>query len=108
MAGWGADGVIVGSAIVKILGEANSPEQGLKDLENFTRSLTKSLDTDALPWLLCDKSWLISSILNKQCRPPSNNIINYYYSWDGYSHGIMERICQKKKDVWQIVTIRHV
>ncbi|KMZ56172.1 Tryptophan synthase [Zostera marina] len=49
MAGWGADGVIVGSAIVKILGEANSPEQGLKDLENFTRSLTKSLDTDALP-----------------------------------------------------------
>ncbi|KMZ57650.1 Tryptophan synthase, partial [Zostera marina] len=43
VAGWGADGVIVGSAVVKILGEAKSPEQGLKDLETFTLSLTGAL-----------------------------------------------------------------
>ncbi|XP_077247355.1 tryptophan synthase alpha chain-like [Tasmannia lanceolata] len=39
VAEWGADGVIVGSAIVKLLGEAKSPEEGLKELETFTRSL---------------------------------------------------------------------
>lgn len=43
MAGWGADGVIVGSAIVKVLGEANSPEEGLKDLEKFIKSLKSAL-----------------------------------------------------------------
>lgn len=43
MAGWGADGVIVGSAIVKLLGEAKSSEDGLKELENFTRSLKAAL-----------------------------------------------------------------
>lgn len=43
MAGWGADGVIVGSAIVKLLGEAKSPEEGLKELENFTKSLKFAL-----------------------------------------------------------------
>ncbi|XP_050363888.1 tryptophan synthase alpha chain [Argentina anserina] len=44
VAGWGADGVIVGSAIVKILGEATSPEEGLKELEIFTKSLKSALD----------------------------------------------------------------
>ncbi|KAF9682953.1 hypothetical protein SADUNF_Sadunf05G0161800 [Salix dunnii] len=39
VAGWGADGVIVGSAMVKLLGEAKSPEEGLKELESFTKSL---------------------------------------------------------------------
>ncbi|KAH7577613.1 hypothetical protein JRO89_XS01G0275400 [Xanthoceras sorbifolium] len=43
IAGWGADGVIVGSAIVKLLGEAKSPEEGLKELENFTKSLKSAL-----------------------------------------------------------------
>ncbi|KAK9704943.1 hypothetical protein RND81_07G021700 [Saponaria officinalis] len=43
VAGWGADGVIVGSAMVKILAEAKTPEEGLKDLENFTKSLKAAL-----------------------------------------------------------------
>ncbi|KAL6210626.1 hypothetical protein ACLB2K_015858 [Fragaria x ananassa] len=43
VAGWGADGVIVGSAIVKILGDANTPEEGLKELEIFTKSLKSAL-----------------------------------------------------------------
>ncbi|KAI9182473.1 hypothetical protein LWI28_025706 [Acer negundo] len=43
IAGWGADGVIVGSAMVKLLGEAKSPEEGLKELENFTKSLISAL-----------------------------------------------------------------
>ncbi|KAM7478219.1 hypothetical protein LguiA_026432 [Lonicera macranthoides] len=43
VAGWGADGVIVGSAIVKLLGEAKSPEEGLKELEIFTKSLKAAL-----------------------------------------------------------------
>ncbi|CAL9197965.1 unnamed protein product [Musa hybrid cultivar] len=40
---WGADGVIVGSAIVKLLGEANSTEEGLKHVESFVASLTAAL-----------------------------------------------------------------
>lgn len=40
---WGADGVIVGSAIVKLLGEANSTEDGLKHVESFVASLTAAL-----------------------------------------------------------------
>lgn len=44
VAGWGADGVIVGSAMVRLLGEAKSPQEGLKELENFTRSLRSALD----------------------------------------------------------------
>ncbi|XP_034691917.1 tryptophan synthase alpha chain-like [Vitis riparia] len=40
---WGADGVIVGSAMVKLLGEAKSPEEGLKELETFTKSLKSAL-----------------------------------------------------------------
>lgn len=43
VAGWGADGVIVGSAMVRILGEAKSPEEGLKELDDFTRSLMAAL-----------------------------------------------------------------
>ncbi|XVF32472.1 hypothetical protein REPUB_Repub17cG0085700 [Reevesia pubescens] len=43
VSGWGADGVIVGSAMVKLLGEAKSPEEGLKELENFTKSLKSAL-----------------------------------------------------------------
>ncbi|KAL3501750.1 hypothetical protein ACH5RR_036199 [Cinchona calisaya] len=43
VAGWGADGVIVGSAMVRILGEAKSPEEGLKELEIFTKSLKAAL-----------------------------------------------------------------
>ncbi|XP_058084677.1 tryptophan synthase alpha chain-like [Magnolia sinica] len=43
VSGWGADGVIVGSAMVKILGEAKSTEERLKDLETFTRSLKAAL-----------------------------------------------------------------
>ncbi|KAH6813702.1 Aldolase-type TIM barrel family protein [Perilla frutescens var. frutescens] len=43
VAGWGADGVIVGSAMVKLLGDAKSPEDGLKALEAFTKSLKSAL-----------------------------------------------------------------
>ena len=43
MVGWGADGVIVGSAIVKLLGEAKSPEEGLKELEIYIKSLVAAL-----------------------------------------------------------------
>ncbi|KAJ0791295.1 putative lyase [Helianthus annuus] len=43
VAGWGADGVIVGSAVVKILGDAKSPEEGLQELAEFTKSLKAAL-----------------------------------------------------------------
>ncbi|KAM5563611.1 tryptophan synthase alpha chain, chloroplastic [Rosa sericea] len=43
VAGWGADGVIVGSAMVKLLGDAKTPEEGLKELEIFTKSLKSAL-----------------------------------------------------------------
>ncbi|KAM2201397.1 hypothetical protein ACFX1R_001223 [Malus domestica] len=43
VAEWGADGVIVGSAIVKVLGEAKSPKEGLKELETFIKSLKSAL-----------------------------------------------------------------
>ncbi|RDX60275.1 Tryptophan synthase alpha chain, chloroplastic [Mucuna pruriens] len=43
VAGWGADGVIVGSAMVKVLGDAKSPQEGLKELEAFTRTLKAAL-----------------------------------------------------------------
>ncbi|KAF6986702.1 hypothetical protein CFC21_004425 [Triticum aestivum] len=39
IAGWGADGVIVGSAMVRQLGESGSPEEGLKKLEELAKSL---------------------------------------------------------------------
>uniref|UniRef100_A0A0D3FQ65 Uncharacterized protein n=1 Tax=Oryza barthii TaxID=65489 RepID=A0A0D3FQ65_9ORYZ len=44
IAGWGADGVIIGSAMVRQLGEAASPKQGLKRLEEYARRMK-----DALP-----------------------------------------------------------
>ncbi|MQM20049.1 hypothetical protein Taro_053063, partial [Colocasia esculenta] len=40
---WGADGVIVGSAIVKLLGEAKSPGEGIRQMEAFARSLMAAL-----------------------------------------------------------------
>lgn len=39
IAGWGADGVIIGSAIVRQLGEAASPEEGLKRIEDYAKSI---------------------------------------------------------------------
>nr|XP_051230362.1 tryptophan synthase alpha chain-like [Lolium perenne] len=44
IAEWGADAVIIGSTMVKQLGEATSPIEGLKRLEKYARSLK-----DALP-----------------------------------------------------------
>ena len=35
--------MIVGSAMVKLLGEAKSLEEGLKELETFTKSLKAAL-----------------------------------------------------------------
>uniref|UniRef100_K3ZVM4 tryptophan synthase n=1 Tax=Setaria italica TaxID=4555 RepID=K3ZVM4_SETIT len=43
IAGWGADGVIVGSAMVRLLGEAASPEEGLKKLEELAKNLRAAL-----------------------------------------------------------------
>ncbi|KAG2328992.1 hypothetical protein Bca52824_000172 [Brassica carinata] len=43
IAGWGADGVIVGSAMVRLLGDAKSPTEGLKELESLTKSLKAAL-----------------------------------------------------------------
>ncbi|KAI3837740.1 hypothetical protein MKX03_008347 [Papaver bracteatum] len=43
VAEWGADGVIVGSALVRLLGEAKSPREGLKELETFAKSLKAAL-----------------------------------------------------------------
>ncbi|KAG2481257.1 hypothetical protein PVAP13_J683333 [Panicum virgatum] len=43
IAEWGADGVIIGSAMVKQLGEAASPKEGLKRLEDYTMSMKNAL-----------------------------------------------------------------
>ncbi|CAN6171148.1 unnamed protein product [Urochloa humidicola] len=43
IAGWGADGVIVGSAMVRLLGESASPEEGLKKLEELAKNLKAAL-----------------------------------------------------------------
>ncbi|GJN23018.1 hypothetical protein PR202_gb10633 [Eleusine coracana subsp. coracana] len=43
IAEWGADGVIIGSAMVKQLGEAASPKEGLKRLEKYARSMKSAL-----------------------------------------------------------------
>ena len=40
---WGADGVIAGSAFVRRLAEAASPEAGLKEIETFCRSLKAAI-----------------------------------------------------------------
>lgn len=41
---WGAEGVICGSALVRALGDAATPEEGLKDMEALAKSLR-----DAIP-----------------------------------------------------------
>ncbi|KAF7054442.1 hypothetical protein CFC21_062114 [Triticum aestivum] len=43
IARWGADGVIIGSAMVRQLGEAASPREGLKRLEAYARSMKNAL-----------------------------------------------------------------
>ncbi|PUZ36580.1 hypothetical protein GQ55_9G049800 [Panicum hallii var. hallii] len=43
IAEWGADGVIIGSAMVRQLGEATSPKEGLKRLEKYARSMKSAL-----------------------------------------------------------------
>jgi tryptophan synthase alpha chain len=43
IAGWGADGAIIGSAIVRQLCEAATPEEGLKRLEEHTRSINAAM-----------------------------------------------------------------
>ena len=40
---WGADGVIVGSALVRALGEASSPEEGLKRLVELAKSIRDAI-----------------------------------------------------------------
>lgn len=40
---WGAQGVIVGSALVRALGEAASPQQGLEDMTALASSLVQAL-----------------------------------------------------------------
>ena len=43
IAQWGADGVIIGSAMVRQLGEAASPKEGLRRLEAYARSMKNAL-----------------------------------------------------------------
>ena len=40
---WGAEGVIVGSALVKALGEAGSPEEGLKQMTALAKSIREAI-----------------------------------------------------------------
>ncbi len=40
---WGAEGVIVGSALVRALGEAASPQAGLAAMETLARSLREAI-----------------------------------------------------------------
>ncbi|CAL5219252.1 g1048 [Coccomyxa viridis] len=40
---WGAEGVIVGSALVKALGDAASPEEGLQAMEKLARSIREAI-----------------------------------------------------------------
>jgi len=40
---WGAEGVICGSALVRALGDASSPEQGLQDMEQLARTLRSAI-----------------------------------------------------------------
>lgn len=42
--GWGADGVIVGSALVKQLGQAESPSEGISNMKALAEELRASLD----------------------------------------------------------------
>jgi tryptophan synthase alpha chain len=41
---WGADGVIVGSALVSVLGEASDPKAGLESMTQLARSIRAALD----------------------------------------------------------------
>lgn len=41
--GWGAEGVIVGSALVKALGEADTPEEGLETLKSLALSIREAI-----------------------------------------------------------------
>jgi len=43
IAEWGAAGVIIGSAMVRQLGEAISSQEGLKRLEDYARSMKNAL-----------------------------------------------------------------
>ena len=40
---WGAEGVIVGSALVKALGDADTPEEGLQAMEKLARSIREAI-----------------------------------------------------------------
>ncbi len=40
---WGAEGVIVGSALVKALGEAKSPQEGLEAMGKLARSIRAAI-----------------------------------------------------------------
>jgi tryptophan synthase alpha chain len=40
---WGADGVIVGSALVKALGEAGSPAEGLKAMSDLAKGIREAI-----------------------------------------------------------------
>lgn len=40
---WGAEGVIVGSALVKALGMAKSPEEGLKEMSELAKTLRAAI-----------------------------------------------------------------
>ncbi|XP_039140625.1 tryptophan synthase alpha chain-like isoform X2 [Dioscorea cayenensis subsp. rotundata] len=45
---WGADGVIVGSAIVKLLGEAENSEEGLRHVASFVKALKAAMPQNSL------------------------------------------------------------
>jgi hypothetical protein len=66
VAEWGADGVIVGSAMVKLLGEAATPKEGLVSLEKFARELKAVLP----------KWWVLANILPAD----SFNGCSFYFS----------------------------
>ena len=40
---WGAEGVIVGSALVKALADAASPQEGLKAMETLAKSIREAI-----------------------------------------------------------------
>lgn len=45
LAGWGADGVIVGSALVRLLGESATPEEGVAAMSKLAQELRGALPT---------------------------------------------------------------
>ena len=55
LAEWGADGVIVGSALVRALGEAPTPEQGLQRLQQLAASLRGALPPGGVASSFWDK-----------------------------------------------------